>query len=48
MQQQDIKNIDKSQQEAQEERRTFYHFKIPTFNIKVICNHLNNSQTHIK
>jgi hypothetical protein len=25
----------------------FIIFKVPTFNIEVICEHLNNSQTHI-
>jgi hypothetical protein len=40
-QQQDIKNIDKSQQEDQEER-IFYYFKDPAFNIEMISKHLNN------
>jgi hypothetical protein len=41
-----FKNIDKSQQELQKERRTFYYFKVPTFNIEVICNNLNNSHEY--
>jgi hypothetical protein len=41
-------NIDKPQREAQEKTEEHFNiFKVPTFNIEAICEHLNNSQTHI-